>query len=47
VPRGPVSPIAVALNQVSFYGLLWAIIFIALLVDGLVYAWRKGALNWI
>jgi NADH-quinone oxidoreductase subunit A len=40
-------PIAVALNQVSFYGLLWAIIFIALLVDGLVYAWRKGALNWI
>ena len=40
-------PIAVALNQVSFYALLWAIVFIVLLADGLVYAWRKGALDWI
>lgn len=40
-------PIAVALNQVSFYALLWAIVFIILLADGLVYAWRKGALDWI
>lgn len=40
-------PIAVALNQVSFYALLWAIVFILLLADGLAYAWRKGALDWI
>ena len=40
-------PIAVALKQVSFYALLWAIVFILLLADGLVYAWRKGALSWI
>ncbi|MEM7031255.1 MAG: NADH-quinone oxidoreductase subunit A [Chloroflexota bacterium] len=40
-------PIAVALNQVPFYAVLWAIVFIVLLADGLVYAWRKGALDWI
>ena len=39
-------PFAVALNQLPLYALLWVIIFILLLFDGLLYAWRKGALHW-
>jgi NADH:ubiquinone oxidoreductase subunit 3 (subunit A) len=39
-------PFAVALNQLPLYALMWAIIFIVLLFDGLLYAWRKGALHW-
>ena len=39
-------PFAVALNQLPLYTLLWVIIFILLLFDGLLYAWRKGALQW-
>lgn len=39
-------PFAVALNQLPLYALIWAIVFIVLLFDGLLYAWRKGALHW-
>lgn len=39
-------PFAVALRQLPLYSLVWAIIFILLLFDGLLYAWRKGALHW-
>ena len=39
-------PFAVALGQLSLYALVWAIVFIVLLFDGLLYAWRKGALHW-
>jgi NADH-quinone oxidoreductase subunit A len=39
-------PFAVAIDQLPLYALIWAIIFIALLVDALLYAWRKGALHW-
>ena len=39
-------PFAVALRQLPFYALVWAIIFILLLFDGLLYGWRKGALHW-
>ncbi len=39
-------PIAVALRQLPMYALVWIIVFILLLVDGLVYGWRKGALHW-
>jgi NADH-quinone oxidoreductase subunit A len=39
-------PFAVVLRQLPFYALLWAIIFMLLLFDGLLYAWRKGALHW-
>ncbi len=39
-------PFAVALDILPLYSLIWAIIFIVLLFDGLVYAWRKGALHW-
>jgi NADH:ubiquinone oxidoreductase subunit 3 (subunit A) len=39
-------PFAVALRQLPMYALVWAIVFIILLVDGLLYGWRKGALHW-
>lgn len=39
-------PVAVALRQIPLYALIWIIVFIALLADALLYAWRKGALHW-
>jgi len=39
-------PFAVALRQLPLYALVWAVVFILLLFDGLLYAWRKGALHW-
>lgn len=39
-------PFAVALKQLPLYALVWAIVFILLLFDGLLYGWRKGALHW-
>jgi len=39
-------PFAVALRQLPTYAVVWAIVFILLLVDGLLYGWRKGALHW-
>ena len=39
-------PFAVAFKQLELYTLVWVIVFILLLLDGLLYAWRKGALRW-
>jgi NAD(P)H-quinone oxidoreductase subunit 3 len=39
-------PWAVAFNQLGLLAFVEALIFIAILVVGLVYAWRKGALEW-
>jgi NADH-quinone oxidoreductase subunit A len=39
-------PWAVAYNQLPLFGLFAMTGFIAILVVGLVYAWRKGALEW-
>ncbi|RME62657.1 MAG: NADH-quinone oxidoreductase subunit A [Caldilineae bacterium] len=39
-------PIAVAYEQLSLFPVLAAIFFIVLLVIGLLYDWRKGALEW-
>ncbi|MEN6393450.1 MAG: NADH-quinone oxidoreductase subunit A, partial [Anaerolineaceae bacterium] len=39
-------PWAVAFNQLTLFGVLEGILFILILVAGLVYAWRKGALEW-
>lgn len=39
-------PWAVAFNQLGLLAFLEALVFIAILVIGLVYAWRKGALEW-
>ena len=40
-------PWAVAFNFMSFFMVFEGVIFIALLAGGLVYAWRKGALEWV
>lgn len=39
-------PWAVAYNQLSLYMVLEGVLFIFILTAGLVYAWRKGALEW-
>ncbi len=40
-------PWAVAFNQLTLYGVLEALVFVLILAGGLVYAWRKGALEWV
>jgi len=40
-------PWAVVYNQLGLFALAEMMLFIALLVVGLVYAWRKGALEWL
>lgn len=40
-------PWAVAYNQLSLYALLEVVIFVAILLFALIYAWRKGALEWL
>jgi NADH:ubiquinone oxidoreductase subunit 3 (subunit A) len=39
-------PWAVAYNLLSIWAVLEAILFVLILVGGLLYAWRKGALEW-
>jgi NADH:ubiquinone oxidoreductase subunit 3 (subunit A) len=39
-------PWAVAYRQLGLYALLEMVLFVAILVGGLLYAWRKGALEW-
>lgn len=39
-------PWAVAFSQLGVLAFVEALIFIGILVIGLVYAWRKGALEW-
>jgi NAD(P)H-quinone oxidoreductase subunit 3 len=39
-------PWAVAFNQLGLLAFVESLVFIAILVVGLVYAWRKGALEW-
>ena len=39
-------PWAVAFRQLGWFGLVEMLLFTLVLVVGLVYAWRKGALDW-
>ena len=39
-------PWAVAYNQLTFFAVIEGVIFALILVGGLVYAWKKGALEW-
>jgi NADH-quinone oxidoreductase subunit A len=39
-------PWAVNLRMLGMFGFVEALIFIAILVVGLVYAWGRGALDW-
>ena len=40
-------PWAVAYDRLQFYMVLEGVLFILILAGGLVYAWRKGALEWV
>jgi NADH:ubiquinone oxidoreductase subunit 3 (subunit A) len=39
-------PWALAFDQISGFGVFAGLLFIFLLVDGLFYAWARGALEW-
>ena len=39
-------PWAVAFNQLALFAVIEMVIFILILAGGLIYAWRKGALEW-
>jgi len=39
-------PWAIVLDQVGTFGLLAMAIFLAVLVIGFIYEWKKGALEW-
>lgn len=39
-------PWAITLNRLGLFAVVEGIIFIGILVVGLVYAWRKGMLEW-
>lgn len=39
-------PWAVSLGEIGLFGLISMGIFLALLVVGFIYEWRKGALEW-
>jgi NADH-quinone oxidoreductase subunit A len=40
-------PWAVAFDQLGLYGYIQVCVFIGLLLAGLAYEWRKGALEWV
>jgi NADH-quinone oxidoreductase subunit A len=39
-------PWAVIMDRLALFGLIEMIVFLAILVVGYFYAWRKGALEW-
>jgi len=39
-------PWAVAFKQLGLFALIEMLIFLAILISGLAYAWKKGALTW-
>jgi NADH-quinone oxidoreductase subunit A len=39
-------PWALAFDQISGFGVFAGLLFIFLLLDGLLYAWARGALEW-
>ena len=40
-------PWAVTLGRLSLFAVVEGIVFILILIAGLVYAWRKGMLEWV
>lgn len=40
-------PFAVAFDKVGMFAVLEVVLFILILAGGLIYAWRKGALEWV
>ncbi|PIE33762.1 MAG: NADH-quinone oxidoreductase subunit A [Ilumatobacter coccineus] len=42
-----VFPWAAAMERYGGFGLVAMLVFIVLLLDGLVYAWKRGLLRWV
>jgi NADH-quinone oxidoreductase subunit A len=42
-----IFPWAVSFDALGRYGFLAMLVFIFLLLDGYIYAWKKGALEWV
>ncbi|MAT03921.1 MAG: NADH-quinone oxidoreductase subunit A [Acidimicrobiaceae bacterium] len=42
-----IFPWATAMERYGWFGLVTMLIFIVLLLDGLVYAWKRGLLRWV
>lgn len=40
-------PWAVIMDRLLLFGLIEALVFLAILIVGYVYAWRTGALEWV
>ena len=40
-------PWAVIMDELALFGLIEMLVFLFILVLGYVYAWRKGALDWV
>ncbi len=40
-------PWAVVLREFGYVGLIEIVLFVLVLMIGLIYAWRKGALEWV
>ena len=40
-------PWAVMLRKLALFGFIEMVVFLAILVVGYVYAWRRGALQWV
>ena len=39
-------PWAIVLQQIGWFGLVAMLVFLAILVVGFIYEWKKGALEW-
>ena len=39
-------PWAVIVDELALFGLIEMVVFLAILVTGYAYAWKKGALDW-
>jgi NADH:ubiquinone oxidoreductase subunit 3 (subunit A) len=39
-------PFAVAYQRIGLFAVFEAVLFVLILTGGLIYAWRKGALEW-
>lgn len=42
-----IYPWAVNFDALGLYGFVAMVIFMVLLLDGYIYAWKKGALEWV
>ncbi|MFZ8996884.1 MAG: NADH-quinone oxidoreductase subunit A [Ilumatobacteraceae bacterium] len=42
-----IFPWAASIERYGWFGLITMLVFIVLLLDGLVYAWKRGLLRWV